>query len=134
MSDMICNDFKITVDALVVKNKKLLLMKRNTQPFIGEWALPGGIVDSNELLEEAVKRETKEETGINVQPIKRVGVFDALDRDPSRRSITVVYLCEAIGGKITENSEAQDIKWFQLNELPELAFDHAKIIKDCLDQ
>lgn len=132
MTDMVTKDFQVTVDAVIIKQGNVLLMKRNTDPFKGYWALPGGRVDTSELLVEAVKRETKEETGITIEPKKIIGVYDALDRDPRCRSISTVFLCEAIEGEITQNKEAQDIQWFLLDNLPQLAFDHEKMVRDTL--
>ena len=117
-----------TVDALIVEKGKIVLIKRGTEPFKGEWALPGGFVDSQETAEAACVREAKEETGLDVKIEGLTGVFSEPGRDPERGTIAVAYLCNVAGGKLLRGDDAMEAKWFSLNGLPELAFDHWEII------
>ena len=124
----------VTVDIAVFtqENKplKLLLIQRANEPHQGKWALPGGFVDIDEDLETAARRELEEETGITVGDIDQLHTFGAPERDPRERVITVVYTA-LIPAEIHVNaaSDAAAADWFDINELPALAFDHAKIIK-----
>ena len=129
----------LTVDALVcsvIKNKNyILLIERGIDPFKGMWALPGGFVNMDETLQEACIRELQEETGITVKEMKQFKTFDAINRDPRHRTISVVHytfideLLEVKGG-----DDANKAQWFLLDELPALAFDHQEVIdafKNC---
>lgn len=118
-----------TTDALIIKEGKIVLIKRGTEPFKDKWALPGGFVDSGETAEAACVREAKEETGLIVEVEKLVGVFSEPARDPERGTIAVAYLCREIGGKLSGGDDAAEARWFSLGKLPELAFDHKKIIE-----
>jgi len=118
-----------TVDALIVEDGRIVLIKRGTDPFKGKWALPGGFVDSGETAEEACGREAKEETGLDVNVGKLLGVFSDPARDPGRGTIAVAYLCSVLGGEIRGGDDAEEAKWFSLDSLLELAFDHKKIIE-----
>ncbi len=136
MSDMIGEvdgtKFMVAVDAVVMIQGRVVLIKRAKEPCIGEWVLPGGRVDVSELLEEAVKREVLEETGIGCRVLKLVGVYDALDRDPRGRSVSVCYLCEADALAEKETGEATEIRLFEPGEMPGLGFDHNQMVRDAL--
>src|SRR5690554_6236073 len=88
----------MTVDAIVYAGENglfnILLIRRGIEPFRGKWALPGGFIDMDELLEIACKRELQEETGLRVAAMKQFKTFDAIDRDPRHRTISVVYSVE----------------------------------------
>ncbi|MCS6885031.1 MAG: NUDIX hydrolase [Acidobacteriota bacterium] len=117
--------------ALVDSKVHILLIERNNEPFKGKWALPGGFVDINELIDTAAYRELKEETGLENVRLRRIGVYDAPGRDPRGRTITFLYL--ALIDKLPDIKAADDAssaKWFTLDSLPELAFDHAVLISD----
>ena len=124
----------LTVDCIVFlkipDNKyRILLIQRNQAPFEGEWAFPGGFVDINETLETAAKRELKEETGIKNIKLKQLYTFDAINRDPRHRTISVIYWgISNHKEKIFSGSDARKVKWFLINEIPELAFDHNYIL------
>lgn len=108
-----------------------MLMRRNHYPFIGYWVLPGGHVDYRERVEQAVVREMKEELGISVKIKKLIGVYSDPKRDPRYHTVSVVYLCQKIRGRIKLDHEALEFKFFSLNSLPEkIGFDHRKIIND----
>jgi len=126
------NSPKLTVDGVVIKDKKILLIKRKKQPFKGKWALPGGFVEYGEKTEDAVVREVLEETGLKTKISHLVGVYSDPDRDPRGHIITVVYLLNICNGNLKSGGDVSDAKFFYLNHLPELSFDHKDIIKDVL--
>lgn len=123
------NTRPVTVDGLIIKEGKILLVKRDHEPYRGFWAIPGGFVELGETCEEAVLREVKEETGLQTKIKKLLGVYSTPGRDP-RQTITVAYLLEVRGGKVKKSDEATEIGWFVLNNLPPLAFDHREIVAD----
>jgi len=125
----------VTADCLVFahtdEGMKLLLIQRKNEPCKGKWAFPGGFMDIDETTIDAARRELKEETGLVVGELHRVGIFDAVDRDPRERIITVAYY--TILDKPAEVSgldDAAQAKWFLLTELPDLAFDHKEILQE----
>ncbi len=120
----------LTVDAVILSDDSIVLVKRKNPPFQGGWALPGGFVEYGETVEDAVKREVLEETSLDVRIEKLVGVYSDPGRDPRGHTVSVCFLCRIIGGNMKEGSDAQEVKLFPLLELPELAFDHKKIVDD----
>ena len=125
----------VTADSLVFartdEGMKLLLIQRKNEPCKGKWAFPGGFMDIDETTIDTARRELKEETGLMVGELHRVGIFDAVDRDPRERIITVAYY--TILDKPAEVSgldDAAQAKWFSLTELPDLAFDHKEILQE----
>ena len=124
----------LTVDIAVIKENEgqyeILLIKRKNNPFAGMWALPGGFVDMNETAETAAARELYEETNISDLELKQFHVFSEIDRDPRGRTVSVVFtgfLREPL--EIKAKDDAKEASWFKIEKLPELAFDHAKIIR-----
>jgi 8-oxo-dGTP diphosphatase len=125
----------LTVDALVyVKENSgffVLLIQRGIEPFKGKWALPGGFVNMDELLETACKRELEEETGLHVGKMTQFKTFDAINRDPRHRTISVVFstqLSEKVN--VSGGDDAAHAKWFSISDLPEMAFDHREILEE----
>ena len=119
---------KLTVDAAIVEDGRIVLIKRNNPPFKGHWALPGGFVDVGETVEEACVREAKEETSLDVDIVRLVGVYSDPKRDPRGHTVSVVFLCRRKGGVLKGADDAKEAQWFGLDNLPKLAFDHAKIV------
>mgnify|MGYP001385344519 CR=1 FL=1 len=122
--------FGLTVDAVIVKDKKVLLIKRRTYPFQGTWVIPGGYVHFDETLEEACAREAKEETGLEVKIKGIIGAYSKLDRDPRGRQVTVAYLCSA-SGTPRGNEESSELEFFSKKEIEslEIGFDHSEILE-----
>lgn len=126
----------LTVDAIVIGMeggvKKLLLIERGQDPFKGHWALPGGFVEDDEDLEAAAKRELEEETGLVVDKMEQLYTVGTPGRDPRGRTVSVVYYTqEAIDIKeqqVKGDDDAADAQWFDINDLPPLAFDHGDVI------
>ena len=123
---------KLTVDGIIYDNNKILLIKRRNNPFKGKWALPGGFVEYGEKTVDSVIREISEETGLNTRVNKLIGVYSDPDRDPRGHTVTVVYELLMISGKIESGDDACDIKFFEIDNSPDLSFDHNLIIKDFL--
>ncbi len=127
----------LTVDAIVMAENKglkyLLLIQRKNPPFKNCWALPGGFVDMNETLEEAVARELKEETGLACFNLQQFKSYSAINRDPRGRTVSVVFW-ESLSGlpEIKGGDDANEAHWFPFSELPVLAFDHQQIVDDFL--
>ena len=129
-------DIKIAVDAVVFgyssqKNLSVLLIKRGVEPFKNTWALPGGLVLDDESLETAVQRELKEETGVTIDYLEQLYTFGNPKRDPRNRVISVSYfaLVKPHHFKIQADTDAADVQWFPINQLPKLAFDHSHILE-----
>ena len=123
----------LTVDALVIKKEtaEILLIQRGAEPFKGRWALPGGFVEIDELLADACRRELEEETGLILYDLNQFRVYDAVERDPRSRTISVVFYGFAEkDARIKGADDAADAAWFGLDQLPELGFDHAQVIND----
>ena len=122
-----------TVDILVFtmgrNGSEILLIERKYKPFQGNWALPGGFVEENETFLQAAQRELEEETMIANLALNHLGVFDAPDRDPRGRTVSVAFWTIGVGKKkIKAGSDASRAAWFSLDDLPALAFDHDQII------
>ncbi|MFD2907562.1 NUDIX domain-containing protein [Flavobacterium ardleyense] len=127
---------KIAVDAIVFgysdNNLNVLLIKQKFGALKDQWALVGGFVKDHETLNEAVKRELKEETGVTVNYLEQLYTFgDDINRDPRFRVVSVAYFALVNSRKLvlTADSDAEDAQWFPIKELPELAFDHKDIIE-----
>jgi 8-oxo-dGTP diphosphatase len=103
----------IAVDGLLYKDDGVLLVKRSHEPFKNYWALPGGFVDFGERLEDAVVRETFEESGIKTKVKKIVGVYSDPKRDPRGHVITICFLLEYVSGKTTASDETSDVRFFK---------------------
>lgn len=120
----------LTTDGLITKEEKVLLIKRDIDPFKGFWVLPGGHVDYNEKVEQAIKREVKEEVGVSTEIKGLVGVYSDPERDPRYHSVSVAYKLKQKGGEISLNEEASAFDFFHIDNLPrKVGFDHRKIIK-----
>ena len=121
----------LTVDAIILHQRKIVLIKRKNPPFKGSYALPGGFVDVGETVEEAVLREAKEETGLDIEIVRLVGIYSDPARDPRRHTVSACYLAEGLG-TLQAGSDAACVELFDQNALPELAFDHGRMVADTL--
>lgn len=125
---------KLTVDAVVFGyeegNISVLLIKRKYEPFKGNWAIPGGFVLQDESLEEAVQRELKEETGIEINYLEQLYTFGDPNRDPRSRVVSVAYfgLIKPSAFKVFASTDAEEVQWFNINDIPSLSFDHEEIL------
>ena len=118
-------------DGIIIKGNRILLIKRAAEPGKGEWAIPGGRIDENEDAVGCLKREMKEETNLDIEPIAFVGIYSDPKRDP-RGVIAAAYLCKVVGGELQHGDDAGDAKWFELDKLPKLWADHGKMVRDAL--
>jgi 8-oxo-dGTP diphosphatase len=132
---------KVAVDAIVFgyQNNQLyvLLIQQKFGTQESYWALPGGLVRDDESLQDAVKRELKEETNIAVNYFEQLYTFgDDINRDPRNRVISVAYyaLVDPSKLKVKADSDAENAQWFQINEVPALAFDHTNILNAAIDR
>jgi ADP-ribose pyrophosphatase YjhB (NUDIX family) len=118
-----------TVDIIIaLEDKGIILIKRAKEPF--GWAIPGGFVDYGESLEDAARREAREETSLRVELSGQLGAYSAPDRDPRHHTISVVFLASA-QGKPEARDDALEVGVFTKEDLPSsLAFDHAQILAD----
>ena len=118
-------------------DNKILLIKRNTIPFKGYWALPGGRMDPGETVEQTIVREVKEETGLGVTIVSKVGEYieKGIKDKVEYEYYPTCFVVKPVGGEIKkQESEIQEIKLFSLNDLPKpLAFEHDEMIKDYVD-
>lgn len=131
----------ITVDCVIFgldesQQLKVLLIRRKREPYSNKWALPGGFVQMEESLEDAARRELKEETGVENVFMEQLYTFGSLGRDPRGRVISVAYfaLVNLSEHTLRADTDAEDAAWYSINELPELAFDHAVILQAALDR
>lgn len=118
-------------DMILVVEGKVLLIKRGREPFQGQWAIPGGRIDDDETAEQCLRREMKEETGLDVEPIRLTGIYSDPGRDP-RKVIAAAYLVRRVGGELRAGDDAAEAAWFPLDDLPQLAADHKEILKDAI--
>jgi len=131
----------VTVDIAIFMpvdvDYKLLLIRRAADPFKGCYALPGGFVDMQETLEEAARRELKEETSLTVPQLAQIHTFSAPDRDPRGRVISTCFAAVLPADsqqQIQAGSDAAQAAWFKLTQLPELAFDHSLVIQTVIEK
>jgi 8-oxo-dGTP diphosphatase len=133
-----CYDYErpaVSADIAVFRRQgnslQILLILRKNEPYRGMWALPGGFMEINETLEQTAVRELEEETGLKDIELTQFRTFSQVDRDPRTRIITTVFFGEASA----ENTEAKggddaaEAKWYDIDHLPALGFDHAHIIE-----
>lgn len=127
----------LTVDCVVFGYKaatalKVLLIKRKLAPYKGTWALPGGFVQVSESVDNAAKRELREETGVESIFLEQLYTFGAPDRDPREHVVSVAYyaLINLQEHPLQADTDASDAQWFELSEVPPLEFDHREIL-DC---
>jgi len=130
----------LTVDAVVFcveeTNYSVLLIKRKNSPFQDCWAFPGGFVDMDETVEQAAVRELEEETCLNNISLRQFKTYSAIDRDPRGRTVSVVFVgfTDSTNREVKGADDAAEAKWFSLNKLPELAFDHKEILQDAIEE
>jgi 8-oxo-dGTP diphosphatase len=122
----------VTVDAILISNNKsVLLIERGREPYQGKWALPGGFINMDEELETACRRELEEETGIETGEMKQFKAFGSVNRDPRHRTISVIFYAFMEEELVAQaGDDASNARWFPINDLPELAFDHQQILEE----
>lgn len=109
---------------------QVLLVERGIEPFKGKWALPGGFLGMDETPEECALRELREETGLETAYMEQLQAFGDVRRDPRERVITIAFYALVRLSEVRGGDDAADAKWFPLDEVPPLAFDHEKILRE----
>lgn len=128
----------VTADCVVFSNDSdglsVLLIERANEPFKGCWAFPGGFMDMEENAEDCARRELKEETGMEVRSLKYLGTFSEVNRDPRGRTITIAYYAVVEKSEVVGADDASQARWFPIDLIPSLAFDHDKILQMALEE
>ena len=124
----------VTADSVLFAQKDgrtyVLLIQRGNEPYKGHWAFPGGFLNMDETVARCAERELEEETGIVLTGMQLVGVYSDVERDPRGRVVTAAYTAMTTMPEANAGDDAAAAKWWPLDELPPLAFDHDKILAD----
>jgi ADP-ribose pyrophosphatase YjhB (NUDIX family) len=124
----------IGVGAVIVADGRALLIRRGQPPLLGEWSLPGGVLECGETLRDAAIREAREETGLVVEVGEMLGVYERVIRSEDARVryhyVLIDFLCRAVGGELKAGSDAAEAGWFSREELPalKLAYDANDVV------
>jgi ADP-ribose pyrophosphatase YjhB (NUDIX family) len=114
----------IGVGAVIVQDGRVLLIRRGQPPLLGEWSLPGGVLECGETLREATVREAREETGLVVETVDMLGVYERVIRSDDGRVryhyVLIDFLCRPVAGELKAGSDAADVRWFVRDELAAL--------------
>ena len=130
----------LTADCVVFgldnEDLKVLLIQRDLEPFAGQWALPGGFAVVGESIEEAARRELAEETGLKGIFLEQLYTFSDPDRDPREHVVTVAYfaLVNLSEHVVNASTDARSAAWFEINDVPKLAFDHDYILQTAYER
>jgi ADP-ribose pyrophosphatase YjhB (NUDIX family) len=111
----------VGVGGVVIDRDRALLIRRGKEPLKGEWSIPGGMLELGEELAAGVRRELKEETGLDVEPLECILVFDRIMRKGERvkyHYVIVDYLCRKKRGRLRPDSDVIDARWVRRNDLP----------------
>lgn len=127
---------KLAVNAFVFDGQKRVLLAKRTDN--GLWCVPGGHVDLGETLAEACTRELREETGLEAEVVRLIGVYSDtkgslhIAQGPEWHTVRVSFLCKVTGGELTPSEETSELKFFDVDQLPELITDHALRIQEAV--
>jgi ADP-ribose pyrophosphatase YjhB (NUDIX family) len=130
----------VGVGAVIVKQNRVLLIRRGQPPLLGEWSLPGGILECGETLREGTLREVREETGLVVEVGEMLGVYERVIRSEDARVryhyVLIDFLCRPVAGELKAASDAADAEWFSREELPalKLAYDANDVVRKGLER
>ena len=123
----------VTTDCVIFgfdgERLQVLLVERGIEPYKGRWAFPGGFLKMDETAEEGARRELKEETGLDSAYMEQFHTFSAPERDPRERVITIAYYALVKIQEVKGGDDAASARWFPLDEIPSLAFDHDYILR-----
>lgn len=129
----------VGVGAIIVENGRVVLVRRGRAPLLGEWSVPGGVLELGETVREGAVREAREETSLAVEPNKLLGVFDRVVRDDQGRTlyhyVLIDFLCRPTGGELKAADDAADARWFTWEEVSDLPLpeDTIQVIRQGLD-
>ena len=122
----------VGIGAIIVHGDRVLLVRRATEPLQGEWSVPGGMLELGERLQDGVRREVLEETGLVVEPGEVLDVFDSIFTDGQGRTqyhyVLIDYLCKLISGGATAGTDVSDVRWVSESELAVMR------LKDSIEQ
>lgn len=110
----------------------VLLVERGIEPFKGSWVLPGGFMKIDETAEECAARELKEETGLEPSYMEQLSAFSGVNRDPRERIVTIAFFALVRTSDVLGGDDAADARWWSIDELPPLAFDHEEILAQAI--
>lgn len=123
----------VTTDCVIFgfdgQQLKVLLVERGIEPYKGHWAFPGGFLKMDETADEGALRELKEETGLETAYIEQLGAFSDVKRDPRERVITIAFYALVNITEVKGGDDAADARWFRIDDMPLLAFDHDHILR-----
>ena len=128
----------VGVGALIVASGRIVVIKRGHAPLLGEWSIPGGMLELGETVRQATEREALEETSLQVRATELLGVFDRVVLDDRKRIlyhyVLIDFLCEVVSGELQAAGDAADARWFTLEEVQALpmAFDTAEVVRRAL--
>ena len=122
---------RLVVDVVIPAEEGVVLIRRGSDPFEGQWALPGGFVEVGETVEEAAVREAAEETGLAVELALLVGVYSDPERDPRGHNVSVASLARVLSGQLSAATDAAEVAVLDPGSV-EVAFDHRRIIEEAL--
>jgi ADP-ribose pyrophosphatase YjhB (NUDIX family) len=124
----------VGVGAVIVQNGRVLLIRRGQPPLLGEWSLPGGVLECGETLRDATVREAREETGLVVETVDMLGVYERVIHSEDGRVryhyVLIDFRCRPVGGDLKAGTDAADVRWFTREELPalNLAYDANDVV------
>lgn len=130
----------VGVGAIIIKSNRVVLVKRAHAPLLGEWSIPGGLLETGETLRQGAEREALEETGLVVRATELMGVFERIVAGDDQRTryhyVLVDFLCEAVSGEVKASGDASDARWFSRDEIVELPLpeDTASVIGEAFSK
>lgn len=116
------------------RDLQILLIERGNEPFKGCWAFPGGFMNMDETAEQGALRELQEETGLAINRIKQLGAFTDVQRDPRGRVVSIAFYALVRPSAVTGGDDANEARWFAIDDVPRLAFDHDYILRKAMQQ
>jgi 8-oxo-dGTP diphosphatase len=127
----------VGVGALIVRDGRVVLIKRGKAPLLGEWSIPGGLLELGETTRQGAEREALEETGLVVRATELLGVFDRIVPEGERtlyHYVLIDFLCEVVSGELRASGDAADARWFTREEIDGLSLpeDTAAVIEMAL--